>query len=67
MLVIIEEKKDETSNYMIIEGKKKKRSSYNVLTGISLLKIFQLSHIVLCSYQSVQCVCVCVPLLHSYA
>ena len=27
---------------------------------ISLLRIFQLSHIVLHSYQSVQCVCVCV-------
>ena len=34
---------------------------------ISLLRIFQLSHIVLHSYQSVQCVCVCVHILHSYA
>ena len=48
---------------------------------ISLLRIFQLSHIVLHSYQSVQCVsvcvcvcvcacmcaCVCVHLLHNYA
>ena len=30
------------------------------LWAISLLRIFQLSHIVLHSYQSVQCVCVCI-------
>ena len=44
-------------------------------TVISLLRIFQLNHIVLHSYQSVQCacvyvcvcVCVCVHLLHNYA
>ena len=34
---------------------------------ISLLTIFWLSHTVLRSYQSVQCVCVCVYILHSYA
>ena len=34
---------------------------------ISLLRIFQLNHIVLHSHQSEQCVCMCVHFLHNYA